>query len=80
MLSYWEQKNYLDYDLVVVGAGIVGLSTAIRYKEKFPQRSVLVMERGVFPTGASIRNAGFACFGSVTEILDDLKYMTPEQV
>lgn len=80
MLSYWEQKNYLDYDLVVVGAGIVGLSTAIRYKEKFPQRSVLVMERGVFPTGASSRNAGFACFGSLTEILDDLKYMSPEQV
>ena len=80
MLSYWEQKNYLNYDLVVVGAGIVGLSTAIRYKEKFPQRSVLVMERGVFPTGASSRNAGFACFGSLTEILDDLESMSSGKV
>lgn len=58
MLSYWEKKNLIQYDLILVGAGFVGLSTAIHYKEKHPGRSVLVLERGVFPSGASTRNAG----------------------
>lgn len=80
MWSYWEWKNFRKYDLVVVGAGIVGLSTAIQYQEKYPNRKVLVLERGLLPTGASTKNAGFACFGSLTEILDDLQHMGKEQV
>lgn len=80
MLSYWEKKHFTSYDLIVVGAGIVGLSTAIQYKQQFPGRKVLVLERGIFPSGASTRNAGFACFGSLTEILDDLSSMEPQTV
>lgn len=80
MLSFWERKHFLHYDLVVVGAGIVGLSTAIQYKRKRPESSVLVLERGIFPSGASTKNAGFACFGSLTEILDDLKTMSEQDV
>ncbi|MGY6523676.1 MAG: NAD(P)/FAD-dependent oxidoreductase [Mongoliitalea sp.] len=80
MWSYWEWKNFRKYDLVVVGAGIVGLSTAIQYKEKYPQRKVLVLERGLLPTGASTKNAGFACFGSLTELLDDLQVMNDDLV
>jgi gamma-glutamylputrescine oxidase len=80
MLSYWEKKNFVSYDLIVVGAGIVGLSTAIQYKESFPDREVLVLERGIFPTGASTKNAGFACFGSLTEILDDLEVLSEPDV
>jgi glycine/D-amino acid oxidase-like deaminating enzyme len=63
MFSYWEQKNFFSYDLVVIGSGFTGLSTAINYKKKKPKASVLVLEKGVFPTGASTKNAGFACFG-----------------
>jgi gamma-glutamylputrescine oxidase len=80
MLSYWEQKNFLNYDLIVLGGGIVGLSTAIQYKEAEPGSSVLVLERGYFPSGASTKNAGFACFGSLTEILDDLKVLPEDEV
>ncbi|MFL0685863.1 glycine/D-amino acid oxidase-like deaminating enzyme [Algoriphagus aquaeductus] len=80
MLSYWEQKNFLDYDLIVVGAGFTGLSTAIHFKKNQPKSKVLVLERGVFPTGASTKNAGFACFGSLTEILDDFWVMSPDEV
>ncbi|PSL01461.1 NAD(P)/FAD-dependent oxidoreductase [Cecembia rubra] len=80
MLSYWEKKNFLHQDLIVIGAGIVGLSAAIQYKERFPERSVLVLERGLFPSGASTKNAGFACFGSLTEILDDLDVLTEQEV
>lgn len=80
MLSYWEQKHFLNHDLVVVGAGFVGLSTAIHFKRKHPKAKILVLERGVFPTGASTKNAGFACFGSLTEILDDFWTMTQDEV
>ncbi|MFD2202756.1 NAD(P)/FAD-dependent oxidoreductase [Shivajiella indica] len=80
MLSYWEKKNFLKYDLVVVGGGIVGLSTAIQFKTLNPDSSVMVLERGIFPSGASTKNAGFACFGSLTEILDDLEVLPKEEV
>ena len=80
MLSYWEQKNFLAYDLIVVGAGFTGLSAAIHYKKSHKKANVLVLDRGVFPSGASTKNAGFACFGSLTEILDDFWSMTPEEV
>lgn len=79
MLSFWEQDKFLSYDYVIVGSGIVGLSTAISIKEKDSKASVLVLERGLLPTGASTKNAGFACFGSLTELLDDLQGMTEEE-
>lgn len=80
MFSYWEQKNFFSYDLIVIGSGFTGLSTAINYKKKNPKASVLILEKGVFPTGASTKNAGFACFGSLTEILDDFWSMSPKEV
>ncbi|GAB3649520.1 FAD-dependent oxidoreductase [Echinicola sediminis] len=80
MLSYWEKKNLLNYDLLVIGAGFVGLSTAIHFKEKYLDKSVLVLERGIFPSGASTRNAGFACFGSLSEIQDDRNHRPESEV
>jgi gamma-glutamylputrescine oxidase len=80
MLSYWERETFLKYDLIVIGAGIVGLSTAIQFKRKFPDKSVMILERGILPSGASTKNAGFACFGSLTEILDDLESMSESEV
>lgn len=74
MFSYWEQASFLHYDFIVTGAGIVGLHTAIELKERFPALRILVLERSLFPYGASTRNAGFACMGSFTELLDDLKH------
>ncbi|RYZ31199.1 MAG: FAD-binding oxidoreductase, partial [Sphingobacteriales bacterium] len=78
MFSYWERQSFLHYDHIIVGAGIVGLSTAIELRERFPAKRVLVLERSLFPYGASTRNAGFACMGSFTELLDDLKYNSEE--
>lgn len=80
MLSYWEQQSFLRYDHIVIGAGITGLSTAIELKEANPRASVLVLERGLLPTGASSRNAGFACMGSLTELLDDQQYQSEEEI
>lgn len=80
MLSYWEQQSFVSYNHIVIGAGIVGLSTAIELKDKYPAHSVLVLERGLLPTGASSRNAGFACMGSLTEILDDSQYADEAEI
>ncbi|HKJ32994.1 MAG TPA: FAD-dependent oxidoreductase [Balneolales bacterium] len=80
-ISFWEEDTFIrTYDLIIVGAGIVGLSAAYYYKSKYPEKRVLVIEKGFYPQGASTRNAGFACFGSVTEILDDLKMESEEDV
>lgn len=72
MLSFWEKQSFVRYDYVVIGSGIVGLSTAITLKEKLPRASVVILERGILPSGASTKNAGFACFGSLTELLSDI--------
>lgn len=71
-ISIWERQSFLSYDIIIVGAGITGLSAAASLKEQDPQLRVAVLEAGVLPSGASTKNAGFACFGSVTELLNDL--------
>jgi glycine/D-amino acid oxidase-like deaminating enzyme len=70
-VSFWEQKWADKADIVVVGAGLVGLQSAIKLKQKFSHRKVWVVESATFGSPASLRNAGFACFGSLGEILDD---------
>jgi glycine/D-amino acid oxidase-like deaminating enzyme len=80
-LSYWELKNWFtNVDYTIVGSGIVGLHAALRLREKFPESKILVLEKGMLPEGASTKNAGFACFGSLSEIIDDLKSHTEEEV
>lgn len=79
--SYWEKDTFLKpYDLIVVGAGIVGLSTSLFYKRAHPDARVLVLEKGYIPEGASTRNAGFACVGSITEHLADLEKESEEGI
>ena len=40
----------------------------------------MILEKGILPQGASTKNAGFACFGSLSEIIDDLKTHSEEEV
>ena len=80
-LSYWETKSWLtNIDYTIVGSGIVGLNCALQLKQKFPKATILILEKGMLPQGASTKNAGFACFGSLSEILDDLKSHSEETV
>lgn len=80
-LSYWELNNWFtNIDYTIVGSGIVGLHCALNLKERFPNSKVLVLEKGMLPQGASTKNAGFACFGSISEIIDDLNSHTEEEV
>jgi len=39
-----------------------------------------IVERGIIPTGASTRNAGFACFGSLTELIADSQKMGEDKM
>ena len=80
-LSYWEYKSWFqNIDFTIVGSGIVGLHTALNLRTRFPESKILVIEKGSLPEGASTKNAGFACFGSLSEIVDDLKTQSPEKV
>ncbi len=80
-LSFWEKNEYLsDISFCIIGAGIVGYSTAIELKEKYPNKKIVILERGYLPAGASTKNAGFTCFGSGSELLDDLNTLSQEEV
>lgn len=73
-LSFWERKEFFEkIDFLIIGAGIVGCSTAFHLKKKYPDAKILILERGFLPCGASTKNAGFASFGGPVELLDDLK-------
>lgn len=74
-ISYWEREYKTKYDLAIIGAGIIGLTTAIFYKQLNPFAKVLIIEQGVIPNGASTKNAGFACIGSLSELhMDGWQY------
>ena len=79
--SYWEIKNWFSsVDFTIVGSGIVGLHCALHLRERFPESKIIILEKGILPQGASTKNAGFACFGSLSEIIDDLKSHSEEEV
>jgi gamma-glutamylputrescine oxidase len=79
--SYWERSTFFEnIDVAIIGSGLVGLCTAILVKKQHPKWKVTVFERGTLPSGASTKNAGFACFGSAGELLKDLETYTESEV
>jgi glycine/D-amino acid oxidase-like deaminating enzyme len=81
MFSFWERESFFHSpDVIVLGSGIVGLNAAIHLKQISPSLRVSVAERGFLPYGASTRNAGFACFGSASELIADLDMQSEDTV
>ncbi len=79
--SFWEKNTFIKQpDITIIGSGIVGLNAALSLKTKSPALHVLVLEKGFLPYGASTRNAGFACYGSISELVNDLSIQDSKSV
>ncbi|GGD59326.1 FAD-dependent oxidoreductase [Emticicia aquatilis] len=80
MFSFWEKDVFLKkYDVVIIGAGFSGLWLAYFLKKYRPKIEIAILEAGTLPTGASTKNAGFSCFGSPTELLENITVMGLDQ-
>jgi gamma-glutamylputrescine oxidase len=80
-VSLWEKESfYRPADVIIIGIGFAGLWTALELKKKKPNLNIIMVDRGIIPTGASTRNAGFSCFGSATELLYDEKTLGQEKM
>ncbi len=74
-ISIWEQESFFARrDVIIIGGGLAGLWCAYELLSKNPSLHLLILDSGIIPTGASTRNAGFACFGSPTELLHDAEF------
>jgi gamma-glutamylputrescine oxidase len=79
--SSWEKESFLSpSDVIIAGSGFVGLWSAYYLKKKQPRLRITIVDSGFIPSGASTRNAGFACFGSVTELMKDVFSMGEEHM
>ncbi len=79
-LSVWEKESFFSpQDVIIIGSGFAGLWSALKLLEKNPRLKITILERGIIPTGASTRNAGFSCFGSPSELLHDIEMMGEEK-
>ncbi|MFN2458204.1 MAG: NAD(P)/FAD-dependent oxidoreductase [Chitinophagaceae bacterium] len=79
--SIWEKETFFaPQDVIIVGSGFAGLWSAFYLKKKHPKLKVSIVDKGIIPTGASTRNAGFACFGSLTELVADGEQMGTEKM
>jgi hypothetical protein len=80
-LSFWENTTFFEkVDVAIIGSGLVGLNAALTLKKLRPNWKIIILEKGFLPSGASTKNAGFACFGSPSELLDDLESQSESTV
>lgn len=71
--SFWESSS-TSFDIVIIGAGFLGSWTAYELS-KDKKLSIAVVESSTLSHGASTKNAGFACFGSATELMVDMNLL-----
>ena len=76
MISIWERDSfYGETDVLIAGGGLMGLWTAHDLLQMRPTLRITIMEALPVPALASTRNAGFACFGSPSELWHDRRTM-----
>jgi gamma-glutamylputrescine oxidase len=72
--SWWELRGWFgDLDALVVGGGLVGMTAAMHMKAQRPEARIAIIDRQPLGGGGSTRNAGFACFGSPSELAEDVQ-------
>jgi gamma-glutamylputrescine oxidase len=80
-LSIWEKDTYYaPQDIIIAGGGLMGLWSALECTQRNPRLRITILEKNPTPLGASTRNAGFACFGSPSELLHDAETMGTESM
>jgi glycine/D-amino acid oxidase-like deaminating enzyme len=81
MISIWERESfYGKTDILIAGSGLMGLWTAFELKRLHPKLNITIAESQPIPALASTRNAGFACFGSPSEIYADIQQLGEDTV
>ena len=79
--SIWERESFFSHkNALIIGSGFAGLWTAYELVNKKSSWKICVIDRGIIPTGASTRNAGFSCFGSLSELVADAREMGEEKM
>jgi gamma-glutamylputrescine oxidase len=79
--SIWEKESFFSHkNALIIGSGFAGLWTAYELVNKKSSWKICVVDQGIIPTGASTRNAGFSCFGSLSELVADAKEMGEEKM
>ena len=79
--SIWEKESFFaSRDVIIIGSGLAGLWCGYELLANHPKLNLLIVDKGVVPSGASTRNAGFACFGSPTELISDAKNMGEDRM
>ena len=66
-VSYWQKNKspgHLNVDVVIIGAGLSGISDAYWLNKLAPYLKIMVVDKGAVGSGASGRNAGFITCGS----------------
>jgi len=66
-------KQETDYDVIIIGGGVYGLSLGYTILERQPKKSVCILERGILPMGASSKNAGFVTFIGYIEFISEIE-------
>ncbi|MFT6071054.1 MAG: glycine/D-amino acid oxidase-like deaminating enzyme [Bacteriovoracaceae bacterium] len=67
-VSFWQDSgsnNRVQKDIVIIGGGFAGLSTAYWLQQEDPTLEIALVEKYEIGDGASGRNAGFITCGSV---------------
>jgi glycine/D-amino acid oxidase-like deaminating enzyme len=68
-VSFWNDESLSaankEFDIVIIGAGIAGVSTAYWLGKLDPNLKIAVLDKGELGSGATGRNAGFITCGSV---------------
>jgi len=75
-VSIWQQaqqQRVVDYDVAVVGAGIVGCSVAYWLQQRNPSLRVALIDAFDVGHGASGRNAGFVLLGTHHDYLSAIR-------
>jgi glycine/D-amino acid oxidase-like deaminating enzyme len=64
-------------DVVIVGGGYTGLSSAYHIRQKFPEKKIVLLEGACCGYGASGRNGGFCI---ATDLIREIDQVDPETI